>query len=314
MQPWQKSEFNILKKEKISNPKIIKDGPRYFIAQGELNHQPVVFKSTLPHFEIKYNLTKINKEISFLKTIQLTKNPLLTNYTSEIIKNYQNKNQSWYIKKYYPGEFQNIGESNFLFKATFFNQNNLDSLISFFKELDQNKEAILKKDPYIKKLEIPKNYATNLIKNFHWQAYRRYLDSDVITKLSRTIIKYGHLLENSPRTICHYEPFPSHILKTKNGLKIIDWENVNLSSQAQDICSIWIRSYSNPAWQKKFLNKFKQNKNKDFNYVWDLELLLQCLGNIGYFNFTEKKDELKHKDHILNFLITSITNTLKKYK
>jgi thiamine kinase-like enzyme len=300
----------IFKANKLQFLKLLRLGPRFFITLCQKNNKKCVFKINLYPRTLSPDTKTFNehlaREIIFLKYVRKQKKfPFLKNSLPKIYNNDINCPRTWYIKNYTEGGFQNINQSNFLFKKSFFNQNNLNWIVKFFTQLHSLSQIL----------------PTNFKKIFHYHQlnnYLRLIDFDKIGRLLKSqskikkIINFLHerekIFNQSQLVFTHFEPYASHFIKKNNGFIIIDWENVGWGNASHDIGVVWLRAYDQKKWRDNLIKNFYRSTflKKHFWDLFKMELLIQCIANLPYISHTTDPDEQKVRSKIFNFFKSQI--------
>ncbi len=284
----------LIRRESFTIKKTIKFGSRFFVAQGKWKNKTALFKMTIyPRSYDHLTNEKFSREIQFMRFIgqssyELVKASLPQLYVSSVGP------RCWYIRQYLTGRRQNIAGGNIRFQDSFFTQASLRWITGFLDEL----HSITPKDlsPELKKLLFPPQ---NI--NYLWQFINPYLGLlETFTSVPRVgqqvkkiLFNHNRLYATAPRVLAHQEVYAPHIVKQKNGYKLIDWENIGWSPITKDAVTIWMRASSHPSWQKKLYQQIKRSNAsyKHFKELWATTVFLQSVFNvIGWHFYTDKKD------------------------
>ena len=280
------ADFKVTKK--------IKFGPRYYVAEGILNHRKTVFKICLFSDSVDHLTNeKFSREILFLNFIKQSS----SNYLKATVPHlhaFGLKPRAWYIREYLYGQAENIAGGNVKFKNRFFNQRNLGSIIKLFTSLQSIKRPDLPGN--FQKLLYPPDFTKHLWRFIrpHWQRIEHYMKWPGLASLIKKEFKrYAPIYNHAPHVLAHQEPYAPHFLKIKNGFHLIDWENVGWSNPTHDIVVLWMRAYQHPEWQKQLYQRFKRywHHYKKFDDLWTIEVLIQSVFNvIGWHFYNDKQD------------------------
>lgn len=282
----------VLESHHLKLKRVIKNGPRYFIAECTKNSKKYVFKTCLytKSFDPSTN-SKFIREVLLLKYITESKRKFLRQAIPKIY-NYDTKKRIWYIREYIDGAPQNSTQGTVQFKPSFFTPATLKWIITFIKELQKiNPQKIPNTLFRVARKYYPLSRTINYIN----------MNKDDITKVIgqkeyRTIIdrlKSNQNIYNQAKLVlAHHELFASHFIKKGGGkFTLIDWENFGLSNAIHDLATIWMRASSNPAWQSKLLLEARNNwpSPRAYNSLFEIELLTQSLCNVSEINYVKNK-------------------------
>lgn len=299
---------HIFQKHQLKLIKLLRLGPRFFIALCQKKNLKCVLKINLYERAINQDCRTHNehlaREIIFLKLIAQQKNySLIKKGVPYIYDGDENSERTWYLKSYTAGEFQNLGKSNFLFKESFFTKENLNWLIKFFSQLHQLSMNLPEKKQKLFHHHCLKDYL-NLLNDQRIKPPLKNRYPEIFSFFK----KHEKNFDKNQTALTHFEPYPVHFIKNKNGLLIIDWENIGWGNSAHDIGVIWVRSFSKPAWQKSLIVKFQKSTplNKHWFDLFKTEIAVQSLANLSYLKTTTDPDEQKVAPQLSQFLLKQI--------
>lgn len=321
----------IVEKYSLGLKKIIRIGPRFFIglyeksssasqrnpspASLKRNNKKVLLKVSFGHARESYNFKrickKLNRESKFLDLLARHRDPILKEAVPKLV-DFETTGRSWHLKKYIEAEPQNLNKSNFLFQKSFFNDKSSTFLAQFFSHLHQASKDF----PSSFKKMVRKYPLKNHERCIH---YFIILDNYEMSHLKERFKKFleskREIFDKNQNVLTHFEAYAPHILKDKDSkFYFIDWENVSWGNPVRDITTIWMRGFNHPDWQKDLIEKFLSfslpKHKKYFKDLFEVEVILQSISNMGYFKWTRDKDELKTKNRALEFFITNAKKAL----
>lgn len=286
---------DIFAKNNLRLSKILRFGPRFFIALCQKKKLKCVLKINLYERNINQDTKTHNEHLAreafFLKCVQQQKNfSFLKKSVPKIYDSDLTGQQTWYLKDYALGNLQNLSRSNFLFKNSFFTQENLNWVIKFFSELHC----------------FSQNLPLRMQKFFHYHSLADYLilinDQGVKNILGKKVNqillflkKQGKIFNQNQSALTHFEPYPVHFIRSKNNMKIIDWENVGWGNGAHDVAIIWLRAWQHQQWQKNLRKNFplKTPLKNHWEELFKIEIIIQSVANLPYLEGTTDTDEKK---------------------
>jgi thiamine kinase-like enzyme len=298
----------IFAKNKLQFIKMLRLGPRFMIALCQKGKNQCVLKINLYEKTINQDTQTHNehlaRELVFLRFIANQKKYPLLRSGVPIIYDYDIKSErTWYLKDYAVGEFQNLHDSNFLFKESFFTTANLDWIVNFFASL------------HTLSAKLPKEYQ----KHFHRHQLSDYLNlingnrikailGDKLKDIYAYFKKNEAIFNRNQNALTHFEPYPVHFIKNKKGLKIIDWENIGWGNAAHDLGVIWLRAFDHKTWREQLSQKYydKSPLKNDWWQLFKIEIIVQALANLPYLKVTTDPDEKKASAKISKFLMEQI--------
>ena len=305
----------LLAKQSFKITKKIKFGPRYFVAEGNLDSAKALFKICLyPKSYDHLTNEKFSREILFLDFINNSHYAALKKSTPQIYYSSVGT-RSWYFREYLVGKTYNINDGNIRFTDSFFTKKNLDWFTQAFTEL----QSIQPKDLPLefKKLLFPPqtlSYLWRFIGPYYLSVEKFTGIKGGTAQIKKLFKKYGTMYASAPRVLAHQEVYAPHILKTKKYIKIIDWENIGWSLPTHDIVTMWMRANRHPAWQRQLYNKFKKfhRHYKKFDDLWTITVLTQSVFNVIAFHFyKDKKDFVGLANYSSKKIHEILTNTYK---
>lgn len=291
-------------------------GMRYYIAEAKMGKQKVIFKISLQNSGAnpgaRQSYKQLRREIEFLRFIKKeSANIFLINALPDILYDKIDKNRVWYIKKYAAGQIQSYKDSAFLFRPNFFNKKNINWLISFissFEKISQNKKIKRLKNLYQLTLLDYKNFVAKPSEKINKIYFPNF---DVITAVDKFLKIRKKKFNQTQNILCHFEPYAAHFIKQKNGFCIIDWENIGWGNIAHDISIVWNRAFLKPDWQRELLSELNKNlKDDNFKELFEIEILIQSLGNLVFWHYNKNKDELPFRKKYICFAKNNILDIL----
>ncbi|MCK4744701.1 hypothetical protein KAS41_01420 [Candidatus Parcubacteria bacterium] len=292
-------------------------GMRYYIAEAKMGKQKAIFKINLQNRsdnqEAEQSYKQLKREIEFLNFIKKSGNDFLISALPDILYCGIDKNRIWYIKKYADGQIQSYKNSAFLFRQSFFNKKNINWLINFisnFENISKNKKVKRLKNLYQLTLLDYKNFVAKPSKKINKIYFSNFNVSAAVDEFLKIREKKFNRTQN---VLCHFEPYAAHFIKQKSGFCVIDWENIGWGNIAHDISIIWNRAFLNPAWQKKLISELNKNlKNSDFQKLFEIEILIQSLGNLVFWHYNKNKNELPFRKKYITFAKNNILDILNR--
>lgn len=289
--------------------KVFREGPRFFVVGGDYKSEKAIFKADVedPKAENRRAYLKLRREAAFLESVDSPHIP------SFYIKGNQ-ESFFWLLEEWVPGESQELEDSTFLIKDTFFTQENLDFCLEFLTSLHRM--------PQNNKTPEFEEFKEKFAKRYTLQDYASLIASDkenlvgeeLMGRIDAFIDKRHDIFNSNQTVMAHHEFYAPHIFLNGGELKVIDWENVGWGNPAYDFAELWIRSFAKPDFREELLNRFREvQEEKDmFDQLLSLEIVLQGLGNLKYFNFTDLPEEKEVSEGIRTFLLDNINRVLAK--
>lgn len=297
--------------------KNIRIGPRFFLGLYRKNSKRVLLKTSLGQrrdcSDIRRICKRLSRESKFLEFFSTYRNSFLKKAVPRLV-DYETKGYAWYLKEYIDAKPQNINNSNFLFQKRFFTEKSSFFLAKFFSELHKASK------------DFPSSFK-RMIRRYPFRSHERYANYFIIldrydlgyirNKIKEFLDSKIKLFDNNQNVITHFEAFAPHILRDKNDqYYLIDWENLGWGSPARDIATLWMRAFEQPEWRKDLIKKFLDfslpSRKKHFKDLFEIEVILQGISNLGYFRHTRDKDEIKAKNKIIGFFEESVKKALRK--
>lgn len=306
----------ITKKHNLVLEEIIRIGPRFFIGLYKKDGKKSLLKVSLGHARESHNMRrvckKLNRESRFLDFLTNFKGLILKKAVPKLI-DFETTGRSWYLKEYIKAKPQNLNKSNFLFRKSFFNSKASTFLALFFAQLHQSSKDFSR---FFKRM-IRKYPLKNHEECIHYFIILDYYKMGHLKeKFNKFLESKRKIFDKNQNVFVHFEAYAPHILKDKDdNFHFIDWENVGWGNPARDIATLWIRAFEHPEWQKDLIEKFLKfsspEHKKYFKDLFEVEVILQSISNMGYFKWTRDKDELKVKDKALKFFKENAKRSLE---
>lgn len=312
----------ISEKHNLSLIEVIRIGPRFFIGlykkRNPLTNSENKFllKISLGHARESHNMRrvckKLNRESKFLDFLAKYKDPSFKKAIPKLI-DFELTGRSWYLKEYIEAEPQNLNKSNFIFRKSFFNSKSSFFLAQFFSSLHKASKNF----PQSFKKTIKRYPLKNHEKCIHYFIILdHYKMGHLKDKFNKFLESKREIFDKNQNVITHFEAYAPHILKENNNFYIIDWENVGWGNPARDITTLWMRAFEHPEWQKDLIEKFLEfsslEHRKYFEDLFEVEVVLQSISNLGYFRWTQDKDELRIKERALEFFKENARKALEE--
>lgn len=286
--------------------KPFREGPRFYVIGGEYKGEKAIFKADLEAStkRLPKARLRLRREGIFLRHVRLEHVPKFyaRGVEGEIF---------WLLEEWVPGESQELGESTFLIKDSFFTKQNLKFSLEFLIELHHLSE---KPRP-----EFEKHFS-----RYTLAAYADLMLIDRSSLLGRqlaakanTFVKKQHRLFNETQTVVtHHELYGPHIFVNHGEMNVIDWENVGWGNPAHDFVELWMRSFTHPSFQSKLFQRFyaAQKDKEVFDRLFRLEVILQGIGNLNHFKLTKVPEEKKVAREFSEFIVGEIKKAVADVK
>ncbi len=309
-------EFKPLFTKLVFKPEtVFKNGPRVLVVGGKWHQKEAVFKASCG---IATSKTKqgLQREALFLESTPSYFRPMVPVIYD--CGDFSGKS-FWYLVEWVrPGDTQNTGESDFLFKNTFFTQDSLVWALGLLRGLRRHS------------LEMPGD--SELRENvsstgYDLAAYRGLLEGvgktllplPVLERASARLDEAAEVYDRwNQTTLVHHEFYGSQILASGDSFKLSDWENLGWGHPLRDFSTLWFRSFPHPAWQADFLARFKADllaegkmTEKEFNILLGVEEILQGFGNLSHFKSAKLAAEVEIRKKATAFFRRGIVEALK---
>lgn len=309
---------DILSQKNLELIEVIRQGQRYFVARVARDGNSYFFKALLPEtraHQVDYESWQRNltREIVFLNAY---------NKRSAVgvpkVFDYALEPETWYVREDIVGEVQSYGDSDFLFKPTFFSEQSL-GFAQFIYDLQQL-------TPQMPDLITAQRDDATVITAFHegiffYHLYKiaeldaTYFTQQVFDEIQQFFHAHKIHFFQSQLYLSHSEPYASNIIRREgNGYYLVDWERVEPLDPSHDMAIMWIRAFEHPAWQQLFLKRFL-DYFKDETLFWQLfrfNVVRQQLGNIVHFIANTDRAEGEKAAQFLSFARESITKSLQQ--
>ncbi|MBU0707718.1 aminoglycoside phosphotransferase family protein [Patescibacteria group bacterium] len=306
----KKTQNDIIKKYNLKLLKIIRNGPRFFVAKCQKGQHTVIFKICLYTDKVDPRTNHgIKREALTLKFFHTHPPELFRQATPKILE-HNFAGRTWYIREYLDGEPQNVKDSNFVFTTDFFSKKSADWIANFFHKLHYTSHRF----PSKQKAIYAKHTMETNIMLIGWYKVGGYFNfPQAAEKIKYFLFKHESLFDTYQNVLTHYEPYASHFFKyNDDDFYLIDWENVDWGNPAHDISIIWNRAFTRPEWQKFLLKQFMKHISfeKDFKDLFSVELVLQGVSNIDYFNQTRHPAEKPIKKKAIAFYRNNVVKAI----
>lgn len=275
--------------------KVYRDGPRFFVVGGKYKGKKVIFKADVepgPDRSLKARL-KLRREAIFLEQAKF-------DYAPVLYEKGKKRRFYWVIEEWVVGKSQEVGESTFLFKNSFFTQKTLDQMVDFFGDLYR----LGRRCPRRLAKKLPR-YTLRDYEHLVHGSKTHVLKKNLRGKVGGFIEKHRRLFDSHRNVIAHHELYAPHIFIDKNRrLKVIDWENVGWAGPPRDFTVLWIRSFAHDDFRDELLNRVRafQEEKEVFDELFYLELMIQGILNLCYFRKPQLKEERAVAADITQFL------------
>jgi hypothetical protein len=306
---------SLFRKLNFSPEKVFKNGPRVLVAGGRWQQKETVFKASCG---IATSKTKqgLQREALFLESSPSYLRPMVPviyDWGDFLGKSF------WYLVEWVrPGNTQNIGESDFLFKNTFFTQEALEWALGLLRGLRR----------YSLKMPGDLGLRENVSSTgYDLAAYRGLLEGmgkallppPVIEQASTRLDEAAGVYDRwNQTTLVHHEFYGSQILASGESFKLSDWENLGWGHPLRDFSTLWFRSFLHPTWQAEFLSRFKAEllaeggmTEKEFTILLGVEEILQGFGNLSHFKRSALAAEVEIRKKATAFFRRGIMEALE---
>jgi len=286
--------------------KTFREGPRFYVIGGEYRGEKVIFKADLEASakRLPKARLRLRREGIFLRHARIEHVPKFyaRGVEGEIF---------WLLEEWVPGESQELGDSTFLIKDSFFTEQNLKFSLEFLIELHRLSEK--------PQLEFEKHFSRyNLADygNLIWVDRDHTLGKPLAIKVHAFLQKRHQLFNKNQTVVTHHELYGPHIFVNKGEMNVIDWENVGWGNPAHDFVELWIRSFAHRDFQREFFECFRASqKNKEvFDELFRIEAILQGIGNMNHFKLTELEEEKKVAKEFSEFVMGEIEKAVADAK
>lgn len=303
--------FEQLFREKKFEPvKFFRQGPRVYVIGGRLQRDgglEAVFKAPFRNNQELTSL-RLRREAVFLQSVPAYLQKLLPT----VYDFGQNSGRFWYLVEWIkPGRPQVLGKSDFVMVNNFFTQDNLNWCLGVLAALRQFSQ------------DIPPRFTREISKTAYGLAdYRRLLeplgkrffDRKMLISIKKFLDDANPIYDRANQTIItHHEFYGSQVLSSGKSFKLADWENVGWGHPLRDFTSLWIRAYEHPAWQKKFLEDFREDLrmgSAEFEVLFGVEKILQNFGNLKLFKQTRLPEEITRRKTATEFFCRCVLETI----
>lgn len=119
-------------------------------------------------------------------------------------------------------------------------------------------------------------------------------------------------LSRTQKFLVHGEVYPDNIMKDESGkIYLLDWENLGLGTLAHDTTSVFLRIKEEKS-KNEFFEKIKFKEKEEFKKFFPLEITLQSIDSLNFFEENYKKGEIKkiEKEKSQNYFLKIINKFL----
>jgi len=299
MENYQEIFKPVFAKLEFSPAKTFRDGPRFFVVGGKYRGKKAIFKADVedPAAENRRAFLKLRREAAFLECGDL---PHIPGFFAKGDR----EEFFWLLEELVPGESQEVGESTFLIKKSFFTPGNMEDCLEFLAVLadlpqrNSNPEFQEFKEKFAKRYTL-KDYASLIASD-----KESLVGPELMDRIDGFIEARHELFDSHQTVIAHHEFYAPHIFVNGRDMNVIDWENVGWGNPAYDFTELWIRSFQHPDFQRELLERFRssQEDKEVFDQLFSLEIILQGLGNLKYFKTSEIPEEQETAEELRGFL------------
>ncbi|PIS12277.1 hypothetical protein COT70_01745 [candidate division WWE3 bacterium CG09_land_8_20_14_0_10_47_33] len=316
---YQKLFQPVFDKLNFTLTKTFREGPRFYVVGGDYRPprasprlaakrvttgggEKVIFKADLAAAaeRLPKARLRLRREAVFLRHAKLRYAPKF--YAKGIKEGF-----FWLLEEWVKGESQELGESPFLIKDSFFTEQNLKHSLEFLASLHRLSE---KPQPQFEKY----------FSRYSLADYISLMQTDKAGVLGKILSakadgftrKRHRLFNQNQIVITHHEFYGPHIFVGKGEMQVIDWENVGWGNLAHDFVELWVRSFRNKDFQSEFFERFwaSQKDKEVFDQLFRLEVILQGIGNLNHFKITKVPEEKKVAEEVSSFLLENIERAL----
>lgn len=282
--------------------KSFRAGPRFYVIGGDYKGKKAIFKADLEASakRLPKARLRLRREGIFLKHVRLE-------YVPDFYARGVEDDVFWILEEWVPGGSQELGESTFLIKDSFFKEENLRYSLEFLKELHRLGK--------VRQPQFEKHFNRYTLSDYMF-LMRIDRVATLGEKLAREadvfLRKCYRLFGNSQTVITHHELYGPHIFVNEGDFHVIDWENVGWGNPAHDLVQLWIRSFAHQDFREELFNRFLklQEERDDFLKLFRLELILQGIGNLNHFKLAEVAEEKKIAGDLSRFLKESVARAV----
>lgn len=336
MTDYRKVFQPVFDKSNFTLTKTFREGPRFYVVGGDYRGEKAIFKADIeagPRRLPKARL-RLQREAIFLEGVNLKHAPKFYAKGIHHVKSFPNSLRNsqdahrkqinvagegffWILEEWVLGESQELGESTFLIRDSFFTKQNLKYSLEFLTELRRLSE--------VPQPEFEKHFSRYTLadyENLIWVDRDHILGEALSVKVGNFIKKRHSLFNKNQTTITHHEICGPHIFVSAKGrsasggnggqMKVIDWENVGWGNPAHDFVELWVRSFAHQDFQTELFERFwaSQKDKEVFDQLFRLEVILQGIGNLNHFKITEVPEEKKVAKEVSPFLLENIERAL----
>lgn len=130
----------------------------------------------------------------------------------------------------------------------------------------------------------------------HQREINLFFKKEQIKRLLDLIEKAKKSLSAENAVVVHGEVHPDNLVRDKKGkIFLLDWENIGSGNPAHDPVSVFLRLKENSLSQF-FLNNLDFINQRGFQLFFQLEVVLQSLGSLSYFEKSKKQISKKKRE------------------
>lgn len=268
--------------------RVIRRGPRYHIEQGARYGAPAIAKLSLrPRSQDHLTNEKFGREILWLQFLGGRRSSPLVRAVPQLYAAATSP-RAWYVREHITGTPFHAGNNEAQFTDRFFTSQNLRWLSALLYDLH-----------HIKKNELPHPFRALLhqpeLPQYLWrfiQPYARRIESfthapGLTQRLKPRVIALQDVFSRAPRVLGHQELYPAHVLQTRHGLRLIDWENIGWALPSYDWVTVWLRAFGHPSWQRSLYREYCRHYRHypQATELWRGTILLQSVFNVVGYHF-----------------------------
>ncbi|HUD11104.1 MAG TPA: phosphotransferase [Candidatus Saccharimonadia bacterium] len=267
---------------------VYRNGPRYWVGKVVRNREAAVLKVVIDDSPWVEPETREEFRPSDQLQVEILASVELKRYAREVSGNvpkalaFSFAPAPWMVRTFQMGQGMARGGSPLLFRSEFYTEAITESVIAYILSYQKLTPELQVKLPAGRH-----SAAASLAAKL--KAIDLDSPSDLLAPFAAAIrdfvLPHTELHDRNRNTLSHGQVFPPHIYWHKNRIGLIDWENAGINNHLQDFVAIWIRSFSEPAWQDEYIERLVRHgvlATEEDRMLWRTEVLLQSGGNLNY--------------------------------
>lgn len=281
----QKEIRRILQGKNLAFEKIIRTSDRFYLVLAKDRKKEVVFK-ILRNRKRKFAKLALKKEADALKFFNSFKSPYLKSpkfFGAEL-----EGKTPYYKEEFIEGRTLERNGGFFFRKLT---RKEVDKISEILSGLNKIEISLIKKE--ISNLsDFGAAYFDFALKH-HKREIKRFLGKGGGKTISDLIKKAKKILNNGRKFAVHGEVYPNNLMNNKKGdIILIDWENIGIGNPAHDVASVYLR-LKNKVLSERLMRNLTFSKEDFFKLFFKIEIILQSLGSLSYFEDSKIPEKLK---------------------